>query len=136
MLVLAVVGFIDASYLTALHYLEVIPPCSIVAGCEQVLTSKYSVIFGVPAALFGSVFYLSIFILALLYKELKSDKILSVSIYLSGAAFLFSLLMVYLQLFVLRSICLYCMASAVFSSTIFLLMLIVNRKKTLINESA
>jgi len=54
--VVALLGFVDATYLTVEHYRGVVPPCT-TAGCEIVLTSEYSVLFGVPTALFGSVYY-------------------------------------------------------------------------------
>jgi len=47
-LALSFVGFLDASYLTAKHYLNFEIPCSILNGCEQVLTSQYATLFGVP----------------------------------------------------------------------------------------
>ena len=41
----ALIGFIDASFLTIEHYRGVVPPCSIISGCEKVTTSEYSEVF-------------------------------------------------------------------------------------------
>ena len=61
--VLAFLGFLDAVYLTVLHYKNAIPPCTIAHGCETVLTSSYATIFGIPIALIGAGFYLTVLIL-------------------------------------------------------------------------
>lgn len=118
---LALLGFIDATYLTAEHYLGKIPPCSLVEGCETVLTSAYAAIFGIPTALFGSLFYFAVFILLIAYRETKSPAFIAALLVVSSLGFLASLGFVYLQLFVVRAICLYCMASAATSTLIFAL---------------
>lgn len=70
--ILALLGFVDATYLTILYYQNVIPPCSIAHGCETVLTSKYATIFfGIPTALLGAIYYLTIFISTLLFTQTK-----------------------------------------------------------------
>ncbi|MEK7193319.1 MAG: vitamin K epoxide reductase family protein [Patescibacteria group bacterium] len=116
----ALFGFADAAYLTAEHYIGAIPPCSIVKGCEQVLTSSYATIAGFPTALFGTLFYLAAFLLVIMYKETGNIKFFNILFAFSFAAFLASLGFVYIQLFVLKAICLYCMGSAVTSTLIFL----------------
>ncbi|MFH0979706.1 MAG: vitamin K epoxide reductase family protein, partial [Candidatus Roizmanbacteria bacterium] len=65
---LAIVGLIDSSYLTYEHYANVIPPCiinryfPIISDCGKVLRSSYSVMFGIPLALFGVFQYLTLLI--------------------------------------------------------------------------
>ncbi len=51
--VVALCGVADAIYLTVHHYTGEKVPCSIVAGCEQVLTSSYAEIAGIPLAAFA-----------------------------------------------------------------------------------
>ncbi|MDQ3221115.1 MAG: hypothetical protein M3Q26_10310, partial [Acidobacteriota bacterium] len=46
--VVALAGLVDAMYLTVKHYTEEPVPCSIIEGCEMVLTSSYAEIAGVP----------------------------------------------------------------------------------------
>ena len=75
LLIVALLGFADATYLTIEHYQNKIPPCS-VGGCEQVLTSAYSVVAGVPVSLMGSVYYLLVLIGMFAYLESKNLKIL------------------------------------------------------------
>ena len=61
---LAYAGFVVAAYLTIVHYRGYVSPCYVVHGCEEVQTSKYSVILGVPVALAGAVFFGLLFYLS------------------------------------------------------------------------
>lgn len=121
-LVVSFVGFLDATYLTALRYLGETPPCIITTGCEQVLTSEYATLFGtIPTALLGAGYYLALFLLVLLSVELGSRKVLALAALLSPVGLLTSVFFVYLQLFVLKAICFYCMISAATSTILFIL---------------
>lgn len=120
-LAFSALGFVDAAYLAAEHFTGSIPPCSIVQGCETVLTSPYAVIWGIPVALFGALFYLASFLLMILYKETEKEVFLYALAIIASAAFLSSLWFVYVQLFILNAICLYCMTSAGTSTLIFIL---------------
>src|SRR5687768_1054200 len=62
----ALVGIVDSVYLTVHHYTAEPVPCSLIEGCEQVLTSSYAEIAGIPLAGFGAVAYFVAFSLALL----------------------------------------------------------------------
>jgi uncharacterized membrane protein len=116
---LALVGFFDATYLAAENYFGGTPPCFIATGCEEVTTSEYSKLFGVPVAIFGSIYYFLIFILGIFFAEGRKRKHLSSIWILSGLGFLASVYFVYLQLFVIDAICTYCMISAITSTLIF-----------------
>ena len=120
-LICAALGFIDASYLTVSHYFAIPLPCSIVNGCEKVTTSVYSTVFGVPLALFGAAYYLAMVLLSVFSFDRKNERSMKVVAVLSTAGFLVSLGLVSIQLFVLDSICLYCMTSAAITTIVFLL---------------
>lgn len=120
-IVVSFLGFIDATYLTAQHFLGTIPPCVITTGCQTVLTSKYSVIFGFPVALIGSIYYLSLFLLMIFYLDTKQEHIIRLAAYLTPLGFLASIYFVFLQFFVLKEICSYCMVSALSSTTLFII---------------
>jgi len=128
-LVVAIIGFADASYLTAEHYRGVIPPCSATEGCEKVLTSPYSSLFGVPTALFGSLYYLAVAAGAFMYLEGKHggseikkhhSAILKWTFIGTALGFGMSMWFVYLQLNIIHSICIYCMGSVLTSTTLFI----------------
>ncbi len=120
-LVLSLVGFADATYLTVKHYQGVIPPCAI-SGCENVLSSSYSEILGIPVALLGLIFYLLIIISIFIYYDVKNPAIkdicLKIVSILSFLGLLASLGFISIMLFVLHAICIYCMVSDVI--TIFI----------------
>jgi len=128
LLVVAVLGFADAAYLTLEHYSGVIPPCSIVEGCEQVLTSSYATIAGIPVALGGVIFYLLVLIGLFAYLEGKNEKLLRYSLILTAVGFLSTLYFLFIQAFVLKAFCLYCLGSATSSTLLFVLAIFIFSK--------
>ncbi|MFA6601866.1 MAG: vitamin K epoxide reductase family protein [Candidatus Paceibacterota bacterium] len=121
LLIVAVIGFADATYLTIEHYKGTIPPCSLVSGCELVLTSSYSVILGMPVSLSGMIFYFLVLVGVFAALESKKTWPLKWTLWLSVPAFLASLWFTYLQIFTIHSYCLYCLASALTSTIIFIM---------------
>jgi uncharacterized membrane protein len=119
-LIIGILGFLDATYLTIQHYKNVIPPCTI-SGCEIVLTSQYSTILGIPLALLGSFFYLTVIILALVLLTSFRKIILQVFYLFSITGLLVSLALLFLQAFVIKSFCQYCLISCATSIGIFIL---------------
>ena len=117
--IVSLIGLADTFFVTINHYKGVIPPCTLLNGCETVLTSKYSEIFGVPIALFGALFYGIVFLSALAYLKTKNNKIIIVFLILTALAFLMSLFFIYLQFFVIKAVCEYCLTSAAASTILF-----------------
>jgi uncharacterized membrane protein len=127
-LVVAVLGFADAAYLTIEHYRGTIPPCSVVSGCETVLTSSYSIIAGIPVSLLGAIYYLLIAIGVFAYIDTKKTVILKWTLSITIFGLLMSLWFIFLQAFVIKAWCLYCLGSAVTSITLFVLANVVFKK--------
>lgn len=123
----ALIGFADAAFLAIEHYRGVVPPCTIISGCEKVTTSVYSEVFGVPLALFGAIYYFTLLILIIAYFDLKKTIILKIAALATTIGLLASLYFAYLQLFVIKAICLYCMISAAASAMLFVLGIIILR---------
>jgi uncharacterized membrane protein len=121
LLVVALLGFADAGYLTVEHYQNAIPPCSITGGCETVLTSAYATVLGIPISLVGSIFYLVVLVGVVAFLESKQTKLLKWALLLTVLAFVSSLWLIYLQVFVLHAICAYCMGSAITSIILFVI---------------
>jgi len=122
-LALAIVGVLDAGYLSWEHYANVIPPCStnIFIDCGAVLRSKYSIVFGIPLAVYGLLYYV-ILSVAGLYTLITNKRVGKYLIVIfSTIGLLVSTYLMYLQLFVIGSICLYCTGSALINITLFLL---------------
>lgn len=133
-LIVSALGFADATYLTVKHFLGTPVPCSILHGCEIVLNSKYAIIYGIPTAMLGALFYLTVMILSAIYLETKKITVLKIVACLACFGLLASLGFVYIQLFILKSICLYCMGSAVTSTTLFIFSLVFWQKNKLLNS--
>src|SRR3989344_1549030 len=128
-LFMAFIGFADAAYLTAKHYAGLIPPCSLVNGCETVLTSPYATVaWNIPIALVGAVYYLMLVISGVAYLDTKNTAVLKSAAYFTVAGFLTSLVLVSLQFFVIQALCLYCIASAITSMLLFILGIVILRK--------
>lgn len=131
--IVAFLGFLDASFLTIEHFKNSIPPCT-AGGCEAVLTSKYAVILGVPMALLGSLFYLSVIILCLLILT-NHKKIFLKAFYLLAAwGFVFSMFLLGLQAFVIHAYCQYCLLSVATSTGIAILAFLNYRKPLTIEK--
>ncbi len=114
------VGFLDATYLTILHYRGAVPTCIIVHGCSNVTTSKFSTVANIPVALLGSLYYLTVLVLAVAYFDSKKEIILKWISQLTIIGLVASAYFVFLQIFVIKYICIYCMASATTSTLLFI----------------
>lgn len=116
---LSFIGFLDAGYLSVSHYTGQSVSCSLIKGCDKVLNSPYAQIYGIPVALLGVVYYLSIFFLALGYVSMKDKKLLRVTAFLTCVGFVASLVFVGIQYFIIHSFCEYCLISAATSTVLF-----------------
>ena len=118
-LIISFIGFLDANYLVVQHYRGEPPSCAIFTGCETVAESKYAMVGPIPLALLGLLYYLAIFILTVAYFDTKKERLLLLAALFTIPGFLASVYFVYLQLFVIKAICLYCIISAVSSTILF-----------------
>lgn len=118
---LSLIGLFDASYLTYQHFSGLVPPCQLgsIFDCGGVLQSEYAVIFGIPLALLGVGYYLvSLFFSSWIL--LRNEKLAKWAILFVGCGgVVASTYFVYLQLSVLKAVCLYCMISALISFLLF-----------------
>ena len=133
LLFLCIIGILDASYLLFEHYSNTVPPCyvhAVFTDCGKVLSSSYATILHIPVPMLGVIYYFSLLSLMciLLYK--KSSKAQYLLFVLSGIGFLMSLYFVFLQLFIIKAICLYCMTSAFISTSLFFIISYFNRNKS------
>lgn len=119
----AVVGLCDSIYLTIHHYTGEKVPCSIVAGCEQVLTSSYAEVAGFPLAIFGAIAYFAAFALAILaaFGNRFAWTLFSIQVVLMTV---FTVWLVYLQASVIGAFCQFCLLSAATTTTLFIIVLI------------
>ncbi|MCL4437432.1 vitamin K epoxide reductase family protein [Patescibacteria group bacterium] len=124
------IGFLDSFYLTVKHYLNSPLNCSVLAGCDKVTASAYAEIYGVPVPLLGVIFYLAFFILFFVFSFSPSEgrfKKKRIARFMVFAAFLgvaFSAWLLFLQIAVIKALCLYCLVSDTAAAIIFVLSMI------------
>ena len=132
---IAAIGVVETAYLTIAKFTtgSVICPTS---GCDKVLNSPYATVFGtVPLSLLGCLAYLSIAILALAPKAVNpntnkglhsqlENKTWQALFIITAAMVIFSSYLMYVMAFEIKELCIYCISSAVFSLSLFVLVLV------------
>ena len=107
---IALIGVGIATYLVYVHYAGIKPFCVAGGGgCEKVQTSDYAKLAGIPVAVLGLAGYLAI--LASLFVRGDLGRLAGAAIALSG--FGFSVYLTYREIFTIKAICHWCVASAV-----------------------
>ena len=110
--VLDVVGLAIASYLSIVELGGGVPVCgpagSPLAGCETVALSPYSRINGVPVAVFGVCLSVVLLALAITWWRTNLYVLLLAHYGLSLAGVLFEVYFLYIQVFVLSAVCIWC----------------------------
>lgn len=116
----AVVGLVDSVYLTIHHYTAEPVPCSIIDGCEMVLTSAYATLADIPIALIGAIAYLDALIFALLWALGKSFGRVLFGIQTAVMAAV-SVWLIYVQAAKINAFCQFCLLSAATSISLFVI---------------
>ncbi len=127
-LLIAFVGFADAVYLTASHYMGGLPTCTIVEGCDEVAMSAYSTFGPIPIALLGVLFYTAMLIWGMLWLDTRKFQVFRFLPYVTVPAFVFSMWLIYVMYFVIEAICIYCLISSATTTLIMLLSFRFRRK--------
>jgi len=106
--VLDLAGLGIAAYLATVELAGGVPACGILHGCEEVARSEYSRIAGIPVAVFGVVLSLVLLTLALAWWRTNLYGLLLAHYGLSLAGVLFEIYFLYLQVFVIGAVCIWC----------------------------
>jgi uncharacterized membrane protein len=124
--VFSILGALDAIYLLVYKLTGNNQMCLGNGGCHNVNFSPYSEISGIPVSVFGLLAFLAIFAILLFEQRLKVAKengplgIFGIS--LGGLAF--TAYLTYLEIYVIKAICPFCVASAILITLIFILAVI------------
>ena len=94
----------------------------------MVLQSKYAEVFNVPVALFGVIFYMMILIVFLNIIYRKDDFFVDLMFAFEIVGFVFSVLLVYTQIFLIGALCPYCLSSAIITTLLFFTSLYLKNK--------
>ncbi len=110
-MLVSLVGLGDAIYLTVEHLTGRSVRCAVSSGCSEVLGSVYASVAGIPTAAFGALAYFAAFSFATLaafgYERARTLLALTVAPMLIS-----SLWLLYVQAFILRAYCDFCLLSA------------------------
>lgn len=115
----SLIGLGDAIYLTVQHITGANVRCTI-SDCSEVLNSPYAQVGPFPLAAVGAVAYFAVFSLAIMAafghrRVVPSLKVLLVLMFLT------TLWLLYLQAFVIRHFCQYCLLSAAVTTVLTLI---------------
>jgi uncharacterized membrane protein len=122
MIALGVVGLGVATYLTIVHYVGfsllecVAHKRGTISSCQQVQSSVYSDVLGIPVALLGLIGYVAI-LATLLVRDSDLTRALTLGVTLFGTGF--SAYLTYRELFTIDAICEWCVSSAVLMTLLF-----------------
>lgn len=106
-IIFALLAFSVSLYLAISHYMNFLIPCSVTKGCESVLSSKYSSVYGIPLSVLGVAYFAGVIVTALLANHyIIFRRILTIFL---GIGALFSLVFLFLQFFVIKKVCQYCL---------------------------
>ena len=122
----SLIGLGDAIYLTVQDLTGQSLRCTIVSGCNEVLSSPYAHIGSFPLAALGAVAYFTVFSLSILaaFRYPLAKSLLAI---LLAGMFAATLWLLYLQAFVIHHFCQYCLLSAAVTTILTVLVLIASR---------
>jgi uncharacterized membrane protein len=136
MAAIAAMGVLDTAYVTY-EKLTAAQSSLCTAGCSTVLNSSYASLFGLPLALFGLVAYGVVVLLAAAplvtqdpaVQEQRSEQTGLLLFLLTAAMALFSGYLMYVLATDIKAVCYFCIASAIFSTSLLVLSLVSQREK-------
>jgi uncharacterized membrane protein len=105
---LDLVGLGIAAYLSVVELAGGVPACGPLKGCEEVARSEYSRIGGIPVAVFGVGLSLLLLGLALAWWKTDLYGLLLAHYGLSLGGLVFEAYFLYLQVFVIGAVCVWC----------------------------
>ena len=120
-IVLAILGLVDTLYLVYQHYKKKPLICPVDHDCSVVTESKWNKIFFVRNDILGLLFYIGLLVAILITifsPNLIPNLYLLITI-ATGLGLLGSIFLVYIQLYVIKDYCFYCMVSAIINLLLF-----------------
>lgn len=128
---IAFIGLLLSGYLLIAYVSPEPIPCLSGGGCQAAQLSKYASFLNIPTPAYGVLFYVSLGVLAALWNEDTKKKFLPLLIILVGSGFAVSAFLTYVEAFVIRAWCSWCVASAILVviASCMTIKLVLNNKK-------
>jgi uncharacterized membrane protein len=120
LLVVSLLGFLAAFYLTFQHYGGGLPKCFGADGCALVQTSRYSAVLGIPIALVGALFFATMFSLGVALLVAPTRGVPIAYKILAHVGMLAAIPLFLIQAVVLHAYCTLCLATEFVLVTLWL----------------
>jgi len=118
-------ALVIAGYLSVVALVGELPSCGLLSGCDQVATSQYAHVAGIPVAVLGVLFTATLLTLALGWWRTGIYGLLLGHYGLSLIGLLFNLYLFYLQVAVIGALCIWCLSFEATTLLAFLVTLVV-----------
>lgn len=115
---LAVAGMGVALYLSYVRLADTTPICGPLVDCALVQRSQYAIFMGMPVALLGALAYLALLLLWRWQRLANMRLATTMLLLLAALCTLFSLYLTFVELFVLRAVCPWCLLAAMLFTAI------------------
>lgn len=125
--ILAVVGFIISYHIYKSKRKNVKLVCVIGQDCDKVVKSKYSKFFGVPTEIWGMIYYAAVFLFLFVFGcllLLQSPIIIILFKIAVSFAALSSVALIFIQAFILKEWCEWCLGADFINILIFILVML------------
>ncbi|MEK7134233.1 MAG: vitamin K epoxide reductase family protein [Patescibacteria group bacterium] len=112
-LILALLGLADSVYLAVSYFSGSPLSCETISGCNEVANSPYSKIAGVPISTMGVLYFVIAVAGAFLYLVKRRTVYATLLALLTMIGFAASAYFVYMQVALIKAVCIYCIGSAI-----------------------
>lgn len=117
--ILSLFGLLDAGYLSLEHWFNRAVICRPGFQCQEVLNSSYAYWFTWPVAYLGLLYYLSVFIFLSIFIAWRRQWSWHLLLTTVSFGLLVSVYFTYVQFFIIKALCPYCLLSAVTTAILF-----------------
>ena len=105
-------GLLFSGYLSVVRASGGLPACGLAGACDVVALSEYSTVAGIPVAYLGTAFSAVLLVLVLLALRRSGNRALWSAYGLATLGVVAVAWLTYLELFVIRAICIWCVGFA------------------------
>lgn len=131
---IALLGLVISSYLWIARISPIPLVCTDNGGCHTVQASRYAAHFGIPTAFYGILFYLALSMLAIFHNRGRTPHWMMILLYLTtGIGFAVSAYLTYLEAFVIKAWCAWCVVSAILTTLAFAIVWLQPKRDAAIN---
>jgi uncharacterized membrane protein len=123
--VLDSIGLAIAGYLSVVELQGAVPTCGLIEGCAEVARSQYNNFLGIPVAVFGVLLSMVLLALALAWWRTDIYGLLLGHYGLSLVGVMFDGYFLFLQVFVIKAVCIWCLTYELSLLLRFLIALVV-----------